>query len=169
MYKANNYNKFNGFSITEVLIIIGIVAIIASTGIPKLNRSLNSDVISVATTAGEFDSSVRLARAQWFSNGQKGPGRIKGFADGHVWSSERGWPVTHRALEAPADINDTHCANVWNAIMRSSDAPRASAENDARWRARGKSQEGVCEYNAKIGSQQHTITYSTQSGKVSYR
>lgn len=161
-------NKNKGFSILEIALLVIIVGVVASTALPKISGTLEKDVISVASTAGEFDSSVRQARAQWFSNGQSGAGRIQGFADGQVWSGDRGWPISYKTSEAPQSIDAVHCANIWNGIMRSADAPRASTEGESQWQAHARGRD-ECQFTASLSNKHHVITYSTKSGKVSYQ
>lgn len=169
MLTARNNNKNKGFSLTETAIMLIIVVLMASTALPKLTTSLKSEDISVVSTAGEFDNAVRLARAQWFANGQSGIGRIEGFGDGRVWSSERGWPISYKASKPPVSIDAIHCANVWNGIMKSEGAPRAAVSTGADWQAQRGDRAEVCQYTATLGSKQHVISYNTKSGKVSYQ
>lgn len=166
MRAKKNNNK--GFSILEVAILLVIAAVLAATTLPNIQGSLKSSSISVAAMAGQFDSGVKLARAQWFSNGQSSAGRIEGFVDGQVWSGERGWPVGYQGAEAPAVLSATTCASLWNGIMQDKDAPRAATDKTAKWQAKtGRTDE--CQYVAMLGEQQRVISYSTRSGKVSYQ
>jgi len=160
-------SKISGLSIVEILIVLAIVVLVASTQLPQIRSSLTTEGISVASTAGELDSAVRLARAQWFSNGQSGSVQIKGFADGRVWSGNKGWPIGHNIASAPQNISADNCASVWNAVM-SEDAPRASAEQPELWKAQ-RGDQYSCQYVAQLGEQMHVITYNTRSGKVTYR
>jgi|GEM_PF-3280662 len=168
MRQAVNRNKNNGFSIIEIALVLVIAAVVASTALPKISGTLERSTVSVTSTAGEFDSSVRLARAQWFSNGQSGAGRIEGFADGQVWSGARGWPISYRSGKAPSSIDAALCAKIWNGVMHSPDAPRASVDQAALWQANSAGRH-ECTYTARLGESKHTITYSTKSGKVSYQ
>ena len=166
MFKANNKNKNKGFSVLEIAILLVIVVVLAATALPKIQGSLKSHQASIASMAGEFDNAVRLARAQWFSNGQSGAGRIDGFADGQIWSGKRGWPMGHSA-DAPVSLGANECASVWNGIMRSKGAPEVSTDASSAWQARtGRS--GECQYVSQLDNQQRVITYNTNSGKVSY-
>lgn len=167
MLQAKN-NKNKGFSILEIAIVLVIVALIASTTLPKIQGTLKSDSVSVASMAGEFDNAVRQARAQWFSNGQSGVVRIEGFADGQVWSGNRGWPVGYSGAEPPTSLSAASCASVWNGIMRGGDAPRVSTDSEAPWKAQAGSK-GVCQYVAQLDQQLRIISYNTKSGKVTYQ
>lgn len=167
MLQANK-NKSKGFSILEVAIVLVIIAVVASTTLPKIQGTLKSDTVSVASIAGEFDNAVRLARAQWFSNGQSGVVQIDGFADGQVWSGNRGWPVGYSGTKPPSSLSAASCADVWNGIMRSGDAPRVSTDSSALWKAQAGSA-NVCQYVAQLDQQLRVISYSTKSGKVSYQ
>lgn len=167
MLQAKN-NKNKGFSILEIAIVLVIIAVVASTALPKIQGTLKSDTVSVASMAGEFDNAVRLARAQWFSNGQSGVVRIKGYADGQVWSGNRGWPVGYSGTEPPTSLSANSCADVWNGIMRAGDAPTASTDSEAPWKAQAGSK-GICQYVAQLGQSQRMISYNTKSGKVSYQ
>lgn len=161
-------NKHKGFSIIEAVLLLLIIAVIASTALPKISGSLDRNSVSVASTAGEFDSAVKLARAQWFSNGQGGSGRIKGFADGHVWSGKRGWPVGHRGSRAPTKTSASHCASLWNGVMQGPEAPRSATDGSEEWQARNGSRSGECQYITQRDGVERIIRYSSLSGKVNY-
>lgn len=165
MPAQNTYIK--GFSLLEVAIVITIVVLIASTALPKIRGGLQSETVSIASMAGEFDNAVRQARAAWFSSGQTGVVRIQGYGDGQVWSSERGWPMGHSGAEPPAGISASACADIWNGIMRQGDTPRVSTDAGAAWRAQASGAH-TCRYIAKLGEQQREISYNARSGKVSY-
>ncbi|MGB0867885.1 MAG: pilus assembly FimT family protein [Granulosicoccaceae bacterium] len=162
------YNKNKGFSILEIAIVLVIIAVFASTTLPKIRGSLKSDTVSIASVAGEFDNTVRQARAQWFANGQSGTGRIEGFGDGLVWSGDRGWPVGHNGATPPKNLTANACADVWNGIMRDKKSPRVTIEDDAPWQAQSDGQ-ATCRYVAQLGQNQRVINYNTRSGKVSYQ
>ena len=161
-------NKNRGFSLIEVAIILVIVAVVASTALPKIQGGLKANTVSVAAMAGELDGAVKQARAQWFSNGQSGVARITNFADGQVWSGKRGWPIGHSGDEPSPTLSATACADVWNGVMERGDVPRASVDSSSPWKAQA-SNRGVCQYVAQLGERQHTISYNTRSGKVSYQ
>lgn len=161
----NNKNK--GFSLIEIAILLVIVAVVASTALPKIQGGLKGSTVSVASMAGELDGAVKQARAQWFSNGQRGVAQITDFADGQVWSGKRGWPIGHSSAE-PTSLSATACADVWNGVMRGGDVPRASTDNSTPWTATTGNRD-ECQYIAQLGDRQHTIRYSTRSGKVSYQ
>lgn len=166
LHTKSNRNK--GFSFLEVAIVLVIIALIASTTLPKIQGTLKSGSVSVASMAGEFDNAVRQARAQWFSNGQSGVVRIEGFADGQVWSGNRGWPVGYSSSEPPTSLSANSCAGVWNGVMRGEGAPRVSTDSQAQWKAQAGT-EGVCQYVAQLDPQPRIISYNTKSGKVSYQ
>ncbi len=168
MLYASQTIKSKGFSILEALLLMIIIAVVASTSLPKLGNSLKREKVTVEAIAGEFDNAVRLARAQWFSNGGSGAMKINGFGDGQVWSGQRGWPISHHTSEAPRAVSNAHCAKVWNGVMHGKDAPRASVETDSQWRAVADSSAGVCTYKVVIANKPYAISYSTRSGKVSY-
>ncbi len=167
MLYASATRRSHGFSLLEVSLLLIIIAVMASTKLPRMGGSRQNGAVTVAAIAGEFDSAVRLARAQWFSNGHQGAAKIEGFADGEVWSGQRGWPISHRTAQAPSQVDARHCAKLWNGVMQSADAPRASVDKRGQWQAFVDSN-GTCKYAAEIADMPHTISYNSRSGVVNY-
>lgn len=168
MLYASPTRRSHGFSLIEATLLLVIIAVMASTKLPKMTGSRQSDTVTVAAIAGEFDSSVRLARAQWFSNGHRGAARIEGFADGEVWSGQHGWPISHHTAQPPSKVDALHCAKLWNGVMHNVDAPRASVDKHNPWQA-FVDNTGACKYASSIADVPHTISYNARSGAVSYR
>jgi MSHA pilin protein MshB len=159
-----------GFSVLELLIVVGLISALALVVLPKLTNVSQqiqiSEVEKVATTIG---TAVNLAHTSWEAAGGTKVHTIK--LDGKsLIMSKTGWPESAGLQDNSGAMTAHKCLDIWNNLL---DSPPSANLMD-------KCDEQSCEFAVKVadknkyaceyidngGKGMNSIIYDIKSGNV---
>ena len=110
--------KQNGFTLIELIVVMIILGVLASTALPKfMDVTGKSHEAAVAGVGGSFGTAAALVHAQWIANGHTSAiDNLVGFGDSDIDTNAAGWPTDTAGSNDVASAN--HCMAIWNGLMQ---------------------------------------------------
>lgn len=143
-YSGSSYKRSKGFTFIELVIVIILLGLLAATALPRyLDATGDAEIASLEGVAGGFGTAAVIARAQWFSDGNKRgeaitpADKVPIDLDGKIiYMNENGWPAnTDPSADASEDSQTAaECQQIWNALLQG--APASTIDRNERANAR---------------------------------
>lgn len=115
--------KQRGFTFLELIAVVGIIAILASSGLVYYGKAMeDSRRVGVEILAHRFTAAVALIHAQWILAGgmKNGGGPREIDVDGvSVYLNEKGWVAnTSGGSAGLSDQTAEECRQIWQAVLQ---------------------------------------------------
>ncbi|MBF0674043.1 type II secretion system protein [Pseudomonas sp.] len=159
-----NTVRQRGFTLLELLVVVGIVAILAAVALPRfMDANTDAHSAGVKNTAGALAAGVALARSQWELNRAKGvlnaQQNVSGFGEHNLDVNAHGWPI---ATDSGSGAQG--CAEVWSGVLLGS-APTVAVHGTADYLAEFATP--LCLYHYRLDSStKRSIRYNADTGAV---
>lgn len=150
----SSVNRIRGFTLIELMVVLGIAAILLGIGVPSFRTLLQNQRLT--TTVNEFFSAVNLTRAEAIKAGLR-VDMVPADADATDWT--KGWIVF-------VDGNDNQKPDAGERIIQKHEQVPDGIEIDSKFTDPGATQ--YIAYNGTGRTQSNAGSQSAQSGTVSF-
>ncbi|MDX1453645.1 MAG: prepilin-type N-terminal cleavage/methylation domain-containing protein [Oleiphilaceae bacterium] len=160
-------NKQLGFTLIELVVVIAVLAILASFALPRF-AELADDAhrASVESAGGSYIAAVNLVRAQWLANGVRAPVTdLQGYGEPNnvIDTSVDGWPTGVNGNNDPLAMTAAECNDLWSELM-STNSLTASTVAGSDYLTSVVA--GDCRYTYQATVDGYHIDYDPETGQV---
>ncbi len=162
-------NKYRGFTLIELVVVIAILAILAAFALPRFAElSDTAHEASVESTGGSFVAAVNLVRAQWLANGvRQAITDLPGYGEpnNRIDVSLDGWPTGVNGNTDPDAMSLAECNALWGELMTTSSVETSTVTGSDYLTTLilpGRD----CRYTYQATANGHNIEYDPNTGDV---
>lgn len=161
-------NKFKGFTLIELIVVIVILGILSVTALPKyINLQNDAHAAIVSGTGGAFKTGISLAHAKWLAGGYSGPVDnldLYGTGTSLMDMNTFGWPAqSWFPFETNPQLGNTaDCISVWQAVL-DSNSPTVATDTTKDYQVTYSA--NSCTYTFVLAPE-YSIFYNSNNGDV---